>query len=308
MIARLIKVQQMSLSISVACTVILSIWGSPSSAGDPFRNDDPRNIGDRTESAFIAVFHEGNYSKAQIYLEEAVEVEANEPLAHAMRASLAYSNGDLGAMNTYAQQTLEAAQQLIEEDPLRGNLYLAVGHFLEGAYKFKIKGAIGAVNKLPQVFSYLDEAEKQAPNDPELNLLKGYLDLILAVNLPFSSPEDAITRFQQYAAPDYMVSRALSAAYRDLKDYDKALEFIDRALKSNPENPEVQYLKGQILLNIGIKSQNIGNLQEAFIYFERAMTKVEQLSIPVQTSLRHDYNKVQLEMDRLTTKLNGDTL
>ncbi|YAI82760.1 MAG: Sll0314/Alr1548 family TPR repeat-containing protein [cyanobacterium endosymbiont of Rhopalodia sterrenbergii] len=304
MIARFIRVQQMSLSISVACAVVLSIWGSPSLAGDPFRKENPRNIGGQTEAAFMAVFHEGNYSKAQIYLKEAVETEANEPLAHAMRASLAYSNGDLWSMNTYAQQTLTAAKQLIEKDPLRGNLYLAVGHFLEGAHTFKTKGAIGAVNKLPQVFSYLDEAEKQAPNDPELNLLKGYLDLILAVNLPFSSPEDAITRFQRYAAPDYMVSRALSAAYRDLKDYDKALESIDRALESNTENPEVQYLKGQILLNIGIKNQNSENLQEAFTYFEQAMIKVEQLPMSVQTSLRHDHNKVQLEMDKLATKPN----
>ncbi|WP_267383637.1 Sll0314/Alr1548 family TPR repeat-containing protein [Cyanobacterium sp. uoEpiScrs1] len=304
MIARFIKVQQMYLSISMACTAILNIWGGPSFAGDPFRKDDSRNIGDQTEAAFIAVFHEGNYSKAQAYLEEAVKKEVNEPLAHAMQASLAYSNGDLGSMNTHAQQTLKAARRLIEEDPLRGNLYLAVGHFLEGAYTFKVKGAIGAVNKLPQVFSYLDEAEKQDPNDPELNLLKGYLDLILAVNLPFSSPEDAIIRFERYAAPDYMVSRAISAAYRDLKDYDKALRSIDRALESNTNNPEVQYLKGQILLNIGIKNQDSENLQEAFTYFERAMIRIEQLPVSVQTSLRHDYNKVQLEMDKLATKLN----
>ena len=207
MIARFIRVQQVYLSISVVCTIVSNIWGSPSFAGDPFRKDNFRNIGDKTEAAFIAVFHEGDYSKAQIYLKEAVETEANEPLAHAMRASLAYSNGDLGSMNAYAQQTLKAAKQLIEKDPLRGNLYLAVGHFLEGAYTFKTKGAIGAVNKLPQVFSYLDEAEKQAPNDPELNLLKGYLDLILAVNLPFSSPEDAITRFERYALDEHAERR-----------------------------------------------------------------------------------------------------
>ncbi len=304
--ARLIKFKQ--ISVSVAFTIALSLGGSPSLAGDPFRSNNPRNIGDQTEAAFVAVFHEGNYPKAQIYLEEAVEIEANEPLAHAMRASLAYSNGDLEGMNTYAQQTLKAAQQLLDEDPLRGNLYLAVGHFLEGAYTFKTKGAIGAVQKLPEVFSYLDEAEKQAPNDPELNLLKGYLDLILAVNLPFSSPEDAIARFEKYAAPDYMVSRALSAAYRDLKEYDKALEFIEKALESNPDNPEVQYLKGQILLNIGIKNQNSGNLQEAFTYFEQAMIKIDQLSAPVQTSLRHDHNKVQLEMEKLASKPNSDTL
>jgi tetratricopeptide (TPR) repeat protein len=305
MIARFIRVEQMSLSISVACAVALSILGSPSLADDPFRKENPHNIGGQTEAAFMAVFHEGNYSKAQIYLKEAVETEADEPLAHAMRASLAYSDGDLESMNTYAQQTLKAAKQRLNTDTLRGNLYLAVGHFLEGAYMFKTKGPIEAVTKLPQVFSYLDEAEKQAPNDPEFNLLKGYLELLRAVHLPFSSPKEAITRFKsRHAAPDYMVSRAISAAYRDLKDYDKALASINQALESNTQNPEVQYLKGQILLNIGIKNQNLENFQEALTYFEQAMIKVEQLPISVQISLRHDHQKVQLEIDKLATQPN----
>ena len=49
---------------------------------------------------------------------------------------------------------------------------------------------IGIVNKLSQVFNYLNEAEKQVSNDSELNLLKEYIDIILAVNLLFYNPED----------------------------------------------------------------------------------------------------------------------
>ncbi|HAC65330.1 MAG TPA: hypothetical protein DCF68_17825 [Cyanothece sp. UBA12306] len=293
MIKQLISIQRIPLSLSIASAIALNLWGTPSFAGDPFRSQNPHNIGDKTEAAFVAIFRDGNYKQAQIYLEEAVKLESNEPLAHAMRASLAYADGDLETMKTYADKTLQSAQQLITQDSLRGNLYVAVGHFLQGAYTFKTTGPVGAINKLSKVFEALDKAEEESPNDPELNLLKGNLDLILAVNLPFSSPEDAITRFEKYASPDYMVDRAIATAHRDLKQYDQALQYIDQALAKTPENPEVQYLKGQILLNIGIKNKSTEKGQEAFTYFEKAMTKKDQLPQSVQVSLDHDYGKVQ---------------
>lgn len=306
MIARLIKSQQVSFSLSVVCTVALSLWGTPSLAGDPFRSNNPRPIGDQTEAAFEAIFHHGNYKQAQIYLQKATQTEADEPLSHAMKASLAYSNEDFETMKAYADKTLSAAEKLTAKDPLRGNLYQAVGHFLQGAYKFKTKGPLGAVNKLQQVFDYLDRAENIDPNDPELNLLKGYLDLILSVNLPFSSPEDAIARFEKYAAPDYMVSRALSAAYRDLKQYDTAMQHIDKALAASPDNPEVQYLKGQLLRKKGRMTMDIVLLKEAYTYFEQAMVKVDQLSEGVQIPLRHDYQAVKDEIAKLAANPSLD--
>ena len=53
---------------------------------------------------------------------------------------------------------------------------------------------------LQQVFSELDEAESINPSDPELNLIKGYMDLMLAVNLPFSNPEGAISQMSTYGS------------------------------------------------------------------------------------------------------------
>ena len=73
------------------------------------------------------------------------------------------------------------------------------------------------------------------------------MDLLLAVNLPFSSPDQAIARFEDNAAPNYLVERGLAVAYRDLKDYDRALEYANKAFETAPENPEHYYLKGQIL-------------------------------------------------------------
>ncbi|MDJ0845470.1 Sll0314/Alr1548 family TPR repeat-containing protein [Crocosphaera sp.] len=308
MLKQLIRYGQASLSWSVVCTVALSLWGTPSLAGDPFRSSNPRPIGDNTEAAFVEIFKNGNYLTAKTYLQQAVQTETNEPLAYAMKASLAYSNEDWEVMKNAADQTLSTAQQLTPQDPLRGNLYQAVGHFLQGAHTFKTKGPLGAVNKLQLVFDHLEKAEKIAPNDPELNLLKGYLDLILSVNLPFSSPEDAIARFEQYAAPNYMVDRALFAAYRDLDQYDTAMQYIDQALANSPDNPELQYFKGQILRKKGRtkdgQPKDLALLKEAYTYFDQAMTKVDQLPKGVQIPLRHDHRAVQDEIAKLSMNSN----
>jgi hypothetical protein len=61
---------------------------TPAWAGDPFRTQNPRNIGDQTEAAFFAIFRDGNYPLAQTHLEKAMQSEPWEPLAYAMRASL----------------------------------------------------------------------------------------------------------------------------------------------------------------------------------------------------------------------------
>jgi len=55
-----------------------------------------------------------------------------------------------------------------------------------------------------------------------------------------------------------------------LKKYSKAMEFVDRALALTPNNPEVLYLKAQIL-------RNQGKNKEAQDFFNRAATKLAQL-------------------------------
>ena len=149
------------------------------------------------------------------------------------------------------------------------------------------------------MFQYLETAEKVNPTDPELNLLKGYMDLILAVNLPFSSPQEAIQRLETYGSPDYLVDRGIALAYRDLKQYDQALRFIDNALKATPENPELMYLKGQILRIQGNTDKNTGSLKLALDYFNNALKKQEQLPESVKKQLNREHRKVQEEIKSL---------
>ena len=133
MINPLMRLQKVSISWSVVCTVALSLWGTPTWAGDPFRSSNPRPIGDNTEAAFVEIFKNGNYLEAKSYLQQAVETETDEPLAFAIKASLAYSNEEWDVMKNAAAKTLSVAEKLTSTDPLRGNLYQSEGHFLQGA-------------------------------------------------------------------------------------------------------------------------------------------------------------------------------
>ncbi|NMG09963.1 Sll0314/Alr1548 family TPR repeat-containing protein [Brasilonema sp. UFV-L1] len=267
--------------VAFVATLTLNVWVNTSWAADPFRTKEPRNIGNKTEAAFKAIFQQGDYQVAERYLKEALSQEPNEPLSYAMKASLAYTNQDWVTLDTYSKKTSEIAQNLISSDPLRGNLYAAVGLFLEGAVILQregtVKGAPQALSRLQQLYQHLDKAEAASPNDPELNLIKGYMDLMLAVNLPFANPEQAIQKLEKNAAPQYLADRGIALAYRDLKQYSQALDYVNRAFKVTTDNPELYYLKAQILREKANKEKNSELMQEAIKHFDTALTKKSQL-------------------------------
>lgn len=217
------------------------------------------------------MFEQGDYVQASQILQTA---ETNEPLAYAMKSALAYMDKNWEVMGENARLTRETAEQLLPTDPLRGHLYVAAGQFLEGAHALSTQGTIRAtpaiLGKLQQVFDNLEEAEKIDPQDPELNLLKGYMDLMLAVNLPFSNPDQAIERLQTYASPSYLAQRGIAIAYRDLDKPEQALTAVDSAIQQTPNNPELYYLKAQIL-------RRQGNEQESLRFFRQALAKQSQL-------------------------------
>ncbi|MDJ0733291.1 MAG: Sll0314/Alr1548 family TPR repeat-containing protein [Nostocaceae cyanobacterium] len=283
------------VNVAFATTLFLQLWVNPSVADDPFRTRNQRKIGDETEAAFKAIFQKGDYSGAKDYLQQAISKEPNEPLAYAMKASLAYSNENWSALDIYSTKTRETAEKLISTDPLRGNLYAAVGHFLEGALTLvrqgTVKGAPQALSKLRQVYQHLDKAEAIDKNDPELNLLKGYMDLMLAVNLPFANPEDAIAKLEKNAAPDYLVNRGISLAYRDLKKYSQALDYANRALKVTSDNPELYYLKAQILRAQANRQKNQQLMQDAIALFDKALAKKSQLPDSMVKQIKRERRK-----------------
>ncbi len=281
---------------SMALTVLaVSVWGGSAWARDPFRATNVRPIGDRTSAAFVQLFERGNYQEATKLL---VKAEANEPLAHALKASLVFSNLDKNVtvlpaeFLEYAQKTQTTAQAILSSDPLRGNLYLAVGQFLEGVYIYKqsgaVKGTPQVLGKVQQAFKYLDEAQKISKDDPELNLIKGYIDLFVGLNLPFSSPNQALSRLEKFAGPRYLADRGIAMGYLEMKQAAKALPVIDRALQSVPDNPELLYLKAQILR----RQENRSSVE----YFNKALAKQAQLpaSLVKQITKERDRAKEKL--------------
>jgi tetratricopeptide (TPR) repeat protein len=270
-------------------TATIGLTALPALAGDPFRPTNPHAIGDATEATFEALFYEGDYTEAQRLVNQAIASEPNEPMNYAIAAALDYLNQDLSSLLEKAQQTQSVAAALKETDPLRGHLYTAVGIFLEGAHVIQSRGlARGTptvLRMLQQVFAELEAAEAISPNDPELSLLKGFMDLLLAVNLPFANPDQAISRLQQ-GHPDYLSQRGIAIGLRDLQRYDEALAAVNNALEAAPNNPDLMYLKAQILF---LKQDYQGSLP----YYAAALTYADQL--PESTVQRIRFEECQAQ-------------
>ncbi|MEM7579856.1 MAG: Sll0314/Alr1548 family TPR repeat-containing protein [Cyanobacteria bacterium P01_A01_bin.80] len=290
------------VSSAFATLIALNVSGSLTLAGDPFPRSQPRNIGDNTEAAFKAVFEQGNYQAGQKYLQQAISTEPNEPLAYAMQASLAYTSEDIRQLESYSTKTLNTAKKLIASDPLRGNLYAAVGHFLEGAViltrEGTVSGAPKALSRLREVYKHLDKAEAISPKDPELNLIKGYMDLMLAVNLPFANLQQAIQRLEENAGPQYLVDRGIAIAYRDLKKYPQALEYVNSALKITSDNPELHYLKAQILREQGKKQKDPQVTKQAIAYFDQAIAKKSQLPASIVKQIERERRRTEQSLKK----------
>lgn len=261
----------------------------PALAGDPFRPGNPHTIGEATEATFEALFQAGNYTAAQRLANQAITTEPGEPMNYAIAAALAYLDQDLDALLAKAEQTQSAAAALKATDPLRGHLYTAVGLFLEGAHVLQdrglARGTPTVLRMLQQVFRELDAAEAINPTDPELSLLKGFMDLLLAVNLPFANPDQAIGRLRQ-GYPDYLSHRGIAIGLRDLQRYDEALTEVNKALAAAPDNPDLMYLKAQILFLLQ-------DYQGSLPYYAAALTYADQLPESTVWQIRFEECRAQ---------------
>lgn len=274
-----------------SATLTVSLLGGPALAGDPFRPSAPNaSVDDQTETAFQLIFRDGDYASAIRELDAAEQAGSEDPLIYAMQASMAFLDQDWAQLTEYAVQTEVKAQELMAEDELRGHLYQAVGIFMRGAAVLKeqgiARGTPQALGMLQQVFSHIGEAEKIDPNDPELSLLKGFMDLMLAVNLPFSNPGQAIDRLENTAYPDYVAQRGIALGYRDLSEYNNALDAVNAALDSAGPNPELLALKAQILAKDG-------NQSESLTFYQQALESESQLHPRLASQIRFEHCVVE---------------
>ncbi len=243
-----------------------------------FPTSGNREKGSNVERAKEAMFRDGDYVKAKQHLDAALKTEPNEPLTYAMSTLYPFSLGDFEKVKEYGEKTSKAAEQLMPTNPLRGNLYQGVGLAIMATYELKKAngGALGALGKLQKVFEYIDKAKKIDPNNSELSLIKGYMDLLLAVNVPFSDTSQAIDQLKN-AEPRYLALRGMYIGHRDLKEYDKASNAIEAALRIAPQNPELIYYKAQLLNIRGREQNNDNDLRESIKLFEVAYQKRDRL-------------------------------
>lgn len=235
-----------TLTTGLAISTVLPAW-----AADPFRTSNPKAIGPEAQASFELMFKNGDYPTAKKRLDAALgTTEASDPLLQAMRASVAYLEKDLIGMQVYANKTRVTAQKLMNTDPLRGHIYKGVSHLIEAGHAITTQGVVsGTPAALGSVQKLLDEiraAQEINPDDPELNLIKGYMDMLIATVLPLADLEGALSSLRK-SSPDYLKWRGIALGYRDAKKPDQALDAVDKALAAAPNNPELNYLKGQIL-------------------------------------------------------------
>ena len=278
------------ISASLLAALVSTVTAMPSFAADPFRSTNPRDIGSETQKAFVLMFKEGNYVAAVKQLDVAVKTEANEPLLFALFASTFYAKEDYLAMQVAGKRVRANAEALKGKDNLRAYIYRAASDLIEAGYIVKTEGVSSAARALPlvqSVFDNIKQAQDIDPNDPELNLIKGYIDMLIASVLPLSDLETALSSLKQYAAPDYLKWRGIALAYRDARKPELALDAVNKAIAAAPNNPELTYLKGQVLW-----MQGGNNIPTAKKQFELALTKAKQLNPSLLTEIREQCRNI----------------
>ena len=272
------------ISASIGTLLVTLVAASPSFAADPFRTTNARAIGNETQKAFELMFKEGDYAASVKQLDVALKTEASEPLLFALRGSTDYAKGDYLGMKVAGDRVRLNAIALKGKDNLRAYIYLAVSDLIEAGYIVKAEGISSAPRALPLVQSVFDNIKKAQdidPKDPELNLVKGYIDMLIASVLPMSDLDTALASLKQFSAPDYLKYRGIALAYRDARRPDLALDAVNKAIASAPNNPELNYLKGQILWMQGGNSMPMAKQQ-----FEIALKKSKQMNSSLLAEIR----------------------
>jgi len=257
-------------SLIAALTAIVLTSGSalPAGAADPFRSGNAARstIGPALQSAFEDFFRNGDYLNAGQKLTKAQQQNPDEPLVYALQAALAYQEGQVDRIVALAQKTRQVAQALEPRDPSRAHLYLGLAQGLEGSSIYLKDGILGlprVLTYVPGMFAEINQARQLSPDDPEINLFVGYIDVLL------TKFDEALAEFRK-AAPMYLSFRGQALAHRDRKDYKMALTMVDRAIEAAPRNPDLYYLKGQILALQG-------NPTAAISLFDQALELGKQL-------------------------------
>jgi tetratricopeptide (TPR) repeat protein len=266
---------------ALSCSVLLG--GGSVIAADPFRvGTGARPMGFSLERAFEDFFRNGSYLNSTQKLRVAQTENPKEPLVYSLQAALAYLNEQPDRVLLLAQKTQQVAQSIRGKDSARSHLYWGIGKGLEGASYYLKDGDVGLLKALPYAGSMvaeIDKAQQLAPNDPEVNLVAGYVGTVLAKQ-NLKSYEDALASFRK-AGPAYLALRGQALVYRDTKHYAQAQTMVEKAIADAPQNPDLLYLKGQIL---ALQQKPV----DAINFFDRALSLGKQLPESTKKQIRRE--------------------
>lgn len=184
----------------------------------------------------------GNYSDAALAEEKAISLDDNNALAHAFYAEVLVNRndyGDLDKAGPESKKALDLAPNTLETLRARGYVLYVTGNYPESLAEYQ---AAIAINKnisdlyLYTAYNYVAMQEKD-PNNTDL-AIQAFLQ---AKSL---NPTDPV--------PDLELSRI----YLQLGSYEKAVQYADNAVKSDPQNP-LRYG------NLGMLYYKKGDMQKA---------------------------------------------
>ncbi|WP_017324632.1 Sll0314/Alr1548 family TPR repeat-containing protein [Synechococcus sp. PCC 7336] len=276
---------------AIALGTALLLQAPAARASDPFRvGSEARPMPPEVSTAIDTYFCEGNYTHLPAQLDAAETAVPNEPMVYLARAAYAYIQEDYEAIPPMVDKTLQVSTALEASDPIRSHIYAGVSYGMRAGHRVVEDGiALGLPRALPDVnkmFGELRAARRIDPNDPELNLVSGFIDLLLTRH------EEAIEQFERVNYPPHLAYRAQALAFRDMGNDEEALERVDLAIATGCDNPELYYLKAQIL-------RKLQEHQASLDWFDRALAYSDQLPEPVIEQIQYERGRTNRHFQRL---------
>ncbi|BCU70200.1 tetratricopeptide repeat protein [Stygiolobus caldivivus] len=193
----------------------------------------------------LAEFKRGKLREALTNCEKALK-EKQEPRTLVLHAYILYTLGYEEGIEDYISKSLkEMDKALLQDRRLEDDV-----EFL--TYK---ANALYELGKYGDALNVIDKAISLS-KDMRLHKLRG--DILFKMG----KYEEAIGEYQSDLQNDENLY-ALGFTYYTIGDYGKALEFLDKALEINPENPYYYETKSQVLLSMGKTKEAFEEIKKA---------------------------------------------
>jgi TolB-like protein/tetratricopeptide (TPR) repeat protein len=181
-------------------------------------------------------------SVAKSYLDQAIEIDPNFALAHAMKAYLHQTPGEVQLARESAETALQLDENLGLAHAILGNLHKRQWREDEARNSFA-------------------EALRLSPSDPLI--LYDYMLLLLALR-EFEDAFDVVDRLLELDPDNLDSFRALGLAHQVAGNVDQAIAAYREGLRIDPVNALIN-------LHLGHLERRIGNLDEAVAALEVAV-------------------------------------